>query len=153
MTASELWSLFQREKGINISEYEAWAFGGAPDELAELVIKGTKKATTSLYYWYEDGKERLPQVGSYSVVLDSKENAVCIIQTTKVYIVPFCEVSKEHALKEGEGDLSLAYWQRVHEEFFSSELESEKINFSDKLRVVCEEFKLIFIAHNNVFSI
>ena len=35
--------------------------------------------------------------------------------------VPFDEVSKEHAYKEGEGDRSLAYWRDVHEDFFAEE--------------------------------
>ena len=146
MDANELWRQFQEEKNIGDVAYEAWAFGGAPDILAELVIKGIKAATTSLYYWYESGEERLPQTGDYSVILDAKGNAVCIIQTTKVYIVPFCEVSKEHARKEGEGDLSLAYWRQVHKDFFSDELKVEQKDFSETMDVVCEEFKLIYVA-------
>ena len=114
--------------------------------MAELVIKGIKAATTSLYYWYESGEERLPKTGDYSVILDAKGNVVCIIQTTKVYIVPFCEVSKEHARKEGEGDLSLAYWRQVHKDFFSDELKVEQKDFSETMDVVCEEFKLIYVA-------
>lgn len=146
MDANELWRQFQKEKNIGDVAYEAWAFGGAPDKLAELVIKGIKAATTSLYYWYESGEERLPKTGDYSVILDAKGNAVCIIQTTKVYIVPFCEVSKEHARKEGEGDLTLAYWRQVHKDFFSDELKVEQKDFSETMDVVCEEFKLIYVA-------
>ena len=57
-----------------------------------------------------------------------------------------CEVSKEHARKEGEGDLSLAYWRQVHKDFFSDELKVEQKDFSETMDVVCEEFKLIYVA-------
>ncbi|MGN0997051.1 MAG: ASCH domain-containing protein [Candidatus Ventricola sp.] len=146
MDASELWRQFQKDNKIGDVAYEAWAFGGAPDKLAELVVKGIKIATSSLFYWYESGKENLPKAGDYSVILDAKGSAVCIIQTTKVYLMPFCEVSEEHAQKEGEGDLSLAYWQRVHEDFFSSELKTEQKEFDQKMEVVCEEFQLVYVA-------
>ena len=146
MEADELWRQFQRENNLGDAAYEAWAFGGAPDQLAELVIKGIKVATSSLYYWYQSGKDCLPKTGEYSVILDAKGSAVCIIQTTKVYIVPFCEVSEEHARKEGEGDLSLAYWRQVHEAFFSDELKVEHKVFSEKMEVVCEEFQVVYAA-------
>lgn len=146
MEAAELWSRFQKERKREDASYEAWAFGGAPDELAELVLKGVKTATAGLFDWYESGEEKLPQAGDYSVILDAAGSAVCIIQTTKVYLVPFCEVSEEHARKEGEGDLSLAYWRQVHEDFFSEELRAEHKDFSEKMAVVCEEFKLVYTA-------
>ena len=146
MEADELWRQFQNENHSGDAAYEAWAFGGAPDQLAELVIKGIKVATSSLYYWYQSGKDCLPKTGEYSVILDANGRAACIIQTTKVYVVPFCEVSEEHARKEGEGDLSLAYWRQVHEDFFSNELKVENKVFSEKMDVVCEEFQLLYAA-------
>lgn len=64
----------------------------------------------------------MPRAGEYSVILDSREQAVCIIQTTKVYQAPFRQITAEHAFREGEGDRSLACWQKVHEGFFAIEL-------------------------------
>lgn len=49
------------------------------------------------------GNEPFPKENELSVILDSKENAICIIETTKVEVIPFKEVSKDHAYKEGEG--------------------------------------------------
>ena len=79
------------------------------------------------------------------MILDSKGDAYCVIQTVKVYIKSFKEVSAEHAYKEGEGDLSLAYWRKVHEEFFTDELKDEELKFSEDLEVVLEEFELKYI--------
>ena len=114
MSGKELWELFVKKNDIAETDYEEFAFGDDSDLLAYLVKIGEKTATASAYPLYELEDEPLPKVGSYSVVLDSKDNAVCIIQTTKVSVVPFNEISKEHAYKEGEGDKSLDYWKRVY---------------------------------------
>lgn len=144
MTDKELWSRFSTEKGIRDCEYSAWCFGSEPDLLAQLVLEGTKTATASAYPLYKIEDEELPQVGEYSVILDSKDNAICIIQTKKVYVIPFNEVSSEHAYKEGEGDRSLEFWRRVHQDFFSKFLEEVGLTFCTDMEVVCEEFEVVY---------
>ena len=54
MTGKELWNLFIREKNLPeiISDYDAWSFGSSADELAQLVVSGTKTATSSAYPLY-----------------------------------------------------------------------------------------------------
>ena len=64
--------------------------------------------------------------------LNLKDEAVCIIQTTKTTVVSFDEVSEEQVYKEGEGDRSLAYWRDVHEEFLQKNLKKQKLNSMDK---------------------
>lgn len=139
MTAEELW----KKSGLE-GKYEAWAFGGAPDKLAKLVSKGTKTATCSAYELYQVENEPIPQVGDYSVILDSKDNAVCIIQTTKIYIATYSSCSKEHAYKEGEGDRSLQYWKDVHEEFFTDEMKSINKSFDENMLLIYEEFVVVY---------
>ncbi len=141
MTAEELW----KKSGIN-GEYEAWAFGDDADHLAELVKTGIKTASSSLNCLYELEGEPLPHPGEYSVVLDSDGEAVCIIRTTKVYVVPFGMIGEEHAFREGEGDRTLAFWQRAHREFFSEELKTVGKTFDDGLEIVCEEFEVVQTA-------
>lgn len=144
MTAEEMWDEYVRETGMAHADYEAWAFGEAPDELAALVVSGRKTATASAYPLYEQELEALPREGEFSVILDSGEQAVCVIQTTRVYVVPFRDVSAEHARREGEGDLSLAYWRKVHERFFRRELAETGMVFNENMLVVCEEFACVY---------
>ena len=139
MTAEELWE----RSGLS-GEYGAWAFGGAPNKLADLVKNGIKTATFSAYDLYEAENEPLPQAGDYSVILDAGGEAVCIIRTTRVYVTAFDQVSEENACKEGEGDRSLQYWRKVHEEFLTEELASIRMPFHEKVRVVCEEFEVVY---------
>ena len=144
MTAKELWKDFIANNNLDDYEYEAWAFGAEADLLAQLVVNGEKTATASAYPLYELDNELLPIAGEYSVILDSKDNAVCIIQTTKVTVVPFCEVTAEHAYKEGEGDKSLDYWREVHEKFFTEWMNEAGQKFTSDMQVVCEEFSVIY---------
>ena len=143
MTAQELWAQYSAQENIQ-ADYEAWSFGDSPDELAELVLRGTKTATASAYPFYELEGTPLPQPGAYSVILNSREEAVCIIKTTKVVVLPFRDVDQLHAWKEGEGDRSLAYWRTVHERFFRQELAQVGISFDEDMKVVCEEFVRLF---------
>ncbi len=139
MTAEELW----KASGLE-GEYSAWSFGDDADRLAELVRTGVKKATCSLLCFYESEGEPLPQAGEYSVILDSREEAVCIIRTTNVSVTTFDQVSEKHAFLEGEGDRTLDYWKRVHQAFFSEELLSAGKTFSSTAELVCEEFEVIY---------
>ena len=53
------------------------------------------------------GMNHCPRENELEIIHDSKENAICIIETTKVEVIPFKEVSENHAYKEGEGDRRL----------------------------------------------
>ena len=143
MNAQEMWNLYSQKENIT-ADYEAWAFGDQPDELAQLVLKGIKTGTASAYPIYEPEGLELPKEGEYSVILDAQDNAVCIIKTEKVFVVPFDEVDERQAYKEGEGDRSLAYWRKVHEEFFKGEMQEAGLIFDNKMKVVCEEFIRVY---------
>lgn len=139
MTAEALW----RRAGLT-GTYEAWSFGDAPDKLAALVKSGEKTATCSAYDLYQKEGEPIPKAGDYSVILDSRGEAVCIVKTTRAYVTAFNQVSQEHARKEGEGDRSLAYWRKVHIDFLTRELAQINKTFSEHTQVVCEEFELVY---------
>lgn len=146
MSGIELWEKFLTQKALPDCAHQEWAFGTDSDLLAALVADGLKTATASAAALYELEGEALPQVGDYNVILDSKEQGVCIVQTTKVSVMPFCRVTQAHAWKEGEGDRSLAYWKRVHEQFFTECLGEYQLPFGQDMDVVCEEFELVFKA-------
>lgn len=117
--------------------YEVWCFAGTKDEsdkLFELVKCGKKTATS--YLGNSDECE-------YSYVSNYDNTDRVLIKTTKIYKVEFNKVSKEHAFKEGEGDLSLKYWRQVHKDFFSKVCEEQGIKFDEKILITCEEFEVI----------
>ena len=147
MTHQELWAAYKTVNPEAGEDYEPWAYGADPDTLAELTRTGIKTATASAGVWYEGGGEPMPKAGEYNVILNSRDEAVCVTHTTRVYTMPFCEVTAGHAYKEGEGDRSLAYWRKVHEDFFRAELEEAGLEFSPSMPVVCEEFEMVYPLH------
>ncbi len=144
MLGKEFWEAFVKENPFVQSQCEMWSFGVDEEWLAHLVEIGEKTATASAYPLYKLENEPLPEIGVYSVILDSKENAICVIQTKKVTVVPFYAVSSEHAWKEGEGDKSLEYWRDVHKTFFSACLQQVGMEFTSDMEVVCEEFEVVY---------
>lgn len=144
MTAEQMWRDFIAARGPAEADYEAWAFGGDPDGLAGLVLAGIKTATASAYPLYGLEGEPLPEAGEYSVILDSRSEAVCVILTDRVAVVPYGDVGREHARREGEGDRSLAHWRQVHEAFFRQEMAAAGLVFTEDMPVVCEEFHAVW---------
>lgn len=144
MTSGELWRNFQAEYSIKTDEYQVWKFGFDADGLLDLVLKEEKTATSSAYIFYALENEKLPTEGLYNIILNAKEEAICIIQTMKVEIVPFNRISEKHAYKEGERDKSLSYWRGIHEKFFSAELLTIGEQFDENMKIVWEEFRLVY---------
>ncbi|RCW73262.1 ASCH domain-containing protein [Saliterribacillus persicus] len=142
----QMWEDFQKINHHSSKSYDAWAFGDSKemaDELAELVLAGIKTATAANYSSYQED-DPLPYVGLHNIILDGDGKAVAIVETTSVEIIPFNEVSEEHAYLEGEGDRSLKYWRDVHEDFFKRELKEVNKEFHNNIPVVCERFKLVY---------
>lgn len=119
-------------------------FGVEPDLLADLVFKGEKTATASAYDLYALEGEFLPQEGTFDIILDSQNQAVCIVEITRVSVQPFNQVSAQHAFNEGEGDKSLAYWRQVHEDCFAEWMREAGLTFTHESKVVLEEFRKVY---------
>lgn len=124
---------------------DAWAFGAGEeqaDRLLELVLAGTKTATASSLWDYEADQESLPAEGDFSIVLDGRGAPRAVIQTLAVDVIPFNEVTAQHARAEGEGDLSLAQWREAHERFWRKHSSNPR-GFDVTMPVVCEAFRLV----------
>ena len=124
----------------------AWAFGATPeqaDELLELVLAGTKTATASALWDYEAEGEDLPTEGTLGIVTDGEGRPRALVVTSRVRTVPFDEVDAEHATAEGEGDRSLEFWRRVHEDFFTQHASHDR-GFATDMPVVLEELRVLY---------
>lgn len=145
MTGEQMWAEFiARVPAAAGAAWDAWAFGDDPDGLARLVLTGVKTATASAHPLYVKENEPLPEAGEYSVILNGRKEAVCVIRTDRVTVIPYREVDAEQARREGEGDRSLLYWQQVHERFFREEMAASGLIFTEDMPVVCEEFHMVW---------
>lgn len=114
------------------------------DELAELTRLGIKRATTSSLMYFQAGGHPIPQPGDVHVITNWAGDAVCVIETVRVQIVPFNEIDAEYAAEEGEGDKSLEYWRRVHWDYYHRELAGTGYAPAEDMPVVCEHFRVVF---------
>ncbi|MGM9590250.1 MAG: tRNA (N6-isopentenyl adenosine(37)-C2)-methylthiotransferase MiaB [Faecousia sp.] len=147
LTAEDTIARFVRESGLDIPEYDAYAFGypEMADGILAALLQGHKRATTGLKCLYEIENEPLPRVGQYSVILDSKGLPHCITRITKIEVTPFRDISEEYAFIEGEGDKSLQYWKDAHQKVFARECrEDAKIEFTEDMDCVCEFFEVVY---------
>jgi uncharacterized protein YhfF len=122
--------------------------GPLRDQLVAAILNGAKTSTTGLVVDYEYEGEALPEVGQRSVVIDSEERPVAVIETTEVRVVPLAEVDLEHAIDEGEGDRSVASWRANHESFWHSAemreaLDDPGFTVDDATLTVLQRFRLI----------
>lgn len=136
---------------LGINEIEAlmppaWSFGGSSgqaNELAALVVAGAKTATASAVRDYETEDVPLPEVGDISILLDGNGVPRALLCITAVEVVPFGEVPEEHAVAEGEGDLSVVDWRGRHEDFFI-ESDPEGRPVTEDMPVVLERFTVLY---------
>ncbi|WP_394125977.1 ASCH domain-containing protein [Vibrio hepatarius] len=111
---------------------------------AELILRGEKRASCSMEYWYSHEGEPVPEVGHLQVVLNWKGDPVCIIELTDVSTAMYCDVTAEFAAAEGEGEKSLEWWREAHWKFFSRECEELNIEPSEEMLLVLERFKVVY---------
>lgn len=127
--------------------YEAFFFGDSAqlaNELAKLVLCGTKRATAASVWSFEEEGKRLPARGDLSIVTNWSGEPLCIIETQAVEVVPFNEVTAEFAVTEGEGDGSLSFWQEAHTQYFTRECTRAGREFTEGMLVTCEHFKVVY---------
>ena len=124
----------------------AWAFGDTPeqaDELLALVLSGIKTAAATALWDYEAAGEELPKPGALGILTDGRGVPHALVVTTQVEIVPFDEVSAEHAYLEGQGDRSLATWREVLERSFTEHAVHSR-GFSLDMPVVLQRFAVLY---------
>ena len=124
----------------------AWSFGATvehADALLDLVLDGTKTATSCAVWDLEAEGEPVPQVGAMSIVIDSSGRPRAALATTDVAVVPFDRVDAEHAYREGEADRSLEQWRAIHQQFFTDHALHDR-GFSVDMPVVMERFEVLY---------
>lgn len=137
------WKKFCSETNLENTQYkEAFQFGEKIDWLAQLVVEGKKTATCSSFELYKVENEPLPKAGEYSIILDSDNLPVAIIQVESVEIYPLNEVPENFAIAEGEGNYK--EWWDAHVNFFTELFKQYDLTFTPHMKAVCERFKKVY---------
>jgi len=132
--------------------FSAEGWGSDPemaDELGMLIKDGIKTATCSAQWEWEYDGEQWPAPGHLTIVLNGRDEPLCIIEVTEITIRAFDQVDAQFAFEEGEGDRSLAYWRTVHQQFFQQAMSKIGKHFSEDIPLVCERFRVIYVDELN----
>ena len=122
------------------------AFAGGQegtDALISLYRQGKKAAGSGLVKDYESAGDPLPKVGNYWIILDSRERPQFLVKTIRIEINLFGNIPKAVARAEGEGDLSVSHWKKVHRNFYLPFLAKWGIADIDKAKVITEHFEIL----------
>jgi uncharacterized protein YhfF len=122
--------------------------GPLRDRLVAAILVGEKTSTTSLLIEYEREGVPLPEVGARSVVVDSDDESVAVIEVTEVQVVRVGDIDVAHAIAEGEGYETVADWRLGHEQFWHSPqmrayLGDPAFTVDDETLAVTERFRLV----------
>ncbi|CAM3218900.1 ASCH domain-containing protein [Lactiplantibacillus plajomi] len=150
-SAEQLWKAYNETTATNGASYQTRWFGdqNQPAEvqaLTDLVLNGTKTATTTPLDTYTNEQVAIPQVGDYNVLLNGEMKPVAIIKTVVSELIPFYRISAEHAWHEGEGDRSIGDWRKRKTETFAPTLEAHGHQLNTDTPMVSEVFEVVYRA-------
>jgi len=114
------------------------------DELIDLIVHGSKRATASALVEYELQGAPLPRQGMLSIATDGAGRARAVLRTTEVRIGPLTSVDDSFAWAEGEGDRTREWWLAAHQAFFRRYLPTIGADFDPDAATVFERFEVLF---------
>ena len=151
----KFWQAYLRHAHINekdqIFNVEASPAGNflITDPLIELYLQKKKTAGSSIKEDFESAGDPLPKIGNYWIALNSLKKPCLILKTVNVEYNKFFEVPESVARAEGEGDLSLEYWRRVHSNIYIPHLQRWGLKDISEATVVTEHFEEVYRTQEN----
>ncbi len=118
--------------------------------LVAAILRGEKTSTTGLLSDYQRDRDPLPEVGERFLLIDERDEAVGVIETTEVWVTTIGAVDLAFAIDEGEGFTTVAEWREAHDRFWLSYADVTRAWLNDPdwhpaadTQIVCERFRLI----------
>ena len=144
----EYWEKFLKETGRDSDDrcagdlfFESKGFVEA--ELLSLVLSGRKTAIFTSYSTFAIDGEPLPVGGELYLVVNKKNEPVCVIEFDNVQIVPYNEVTWQMASLEGE-DENLEAWREKQREYLEDEGAVVGFEFTPDIKLVFQTFKVVY---------
>jgi uncharacterized protein YhfF/N-acetylglutamate synthase-like GNAT family acetyltransferase len=132
-----------------------WGFanpGPLREKLTSLAIAGGKVVTTDLLVNYELEGEPVEQPGDISILLDSDEQPLAMIEDVRSTVIRLADVTDQDAIDEGEGYADAAAFRVSHEDFWNRDLDEVRqglgdpgFTITDDTPVVVERFRIVGI--------
>ena len=150
--ALDLWEAYRAARPELATDAEPPSveqFGDHPeltDELLDLVLDGTKRATASLVAEFAAEGEPLPRVGSHWIACDSTGRPRAILRSTELRVAVIDQVDEAFASDEGEGDRTLAWWRDGHERYWRRATARLGFEWTPESEIILERFDVVWPA-------
>jgi uncharacterized protein YhfF/GNAT superfamily N-acetyltransferase len=129
-----------------------WGFatpGPLRDKLTSLAIGGGKVVTTDLLANYEIEGEPIEQPGDISILLDSEERPLAMIEDVLSKVIRLADMTDQDAIDEGEGYADAAAFRVSHEDHWNGFIDEVRdglgdpgFKITDDTPVVVERFRI-----------
>ena len=129
-----------------------WGFatpGPLRDELTALAIGGGKVVTSSLFAEYEIDGDPVDQPGDISILLDSSERPLALIEDVLSKVIRLADMTDEDAIDEGEGYADATAFRVSHEEHWNGYIDEVReglgdpgFTITDDTMIVVERFRI-----------
>lgn len=146
VAAAEMWAEYRAAHPDRATDSEPPSveqFGDHPaltDELIDLVLAGTKRATAGLVAEFAADEQPLPRVGSHWIACDSTGRPRAVLRSRELRIAVLDEVDEAFAHDEGEGDRTLASWRDGHVRYWKRSAERLGFEWTEEQEIVLERF-------------
>ncbi len=132
-----------------------WGFGTPGplrDKLTSLAFGGGKVVTSDLLANYEIEGEPVEQPGDISILLDSDERPVAMIEDVRSIVIRLADMTDEDAIDEGEGYAGAAEFRVSHEDHWNGFIDEVReglgdpaFTITDDTPIVVERFRIAAI--------
>lgn len=144
----EYWEKFLKDTGRDSEDrcagdlfFESKGFVEA--ELLSLVLSGRKTAIFTSYSTFAIDGEPLPLAGELYLVVNKKNEPICVIEFENVQIVPYNEVTWQMSSLEGE-DENLEAWREKQREYLEDEGAVVGFEFTPDIKLVFQTFRVVY---------
>lgn len=128
--------------------YEVWQIGDTPQDAdlgAHLIVQGKKRTTSSLLWHYEATGEPRPQVGAINLLEDGRGEAVAIVETTWLAVVPLNAVEDvDFIVDYAEWGETAADWQAHAWAYYAPHCRALGREPIPEMPLLCERFEVIY---------
>jgi uncharacterized protein YhfF/N-acetylglutamate synthase-like GNAT family acetyltransferase len=132
-----------------------WGFaspGPLREKLTSLAFGGGKVVTSDLLVNYELAGEPIEQPGDISVLLDSNEQPLAMIEDVRSTVIRLADMIDQDAIDEGEGYADAAAFRTSHEDFWNGDIDELRdglgdpgFTITDDTPIVVERFRIVGI--------
>ncbi len=123
-----------------------WGFaapGPLRDKLTALAFGGGKVVTSGLLAEYEIDGDPVEQPGDLSILLDSADAPVALIEDVRSTVIRLADMTDEDAIDEGEGYADAAAFRVAHERHWNGYIDEVRAGLGDPTFTVADDTPIV----------